>query len=210
MRLVALCVMLASSAAADSWAPPQSRSWNSNDVGFVVEVFAPNSRHNTQQRGTVAYAYSIKRRAPRLEAKLVWQGPLVNPRAPVAALVTNDGYFITLDEWSGMGYGNAVVLYSPAGKVLRSYHLDNLAIPDTYKNVNVSVSSRDWRQHATYFHHAKRRQFQILLGGGILEFSLVDGSHKWVPLGMDPPDLGDPMTFHDRALDLATLTDLPP
>jgi hypothetical protein len=207
IRVLLLCVMLAGVAHADSWGPAESRSWHSPDESFVVEVFVPGARHNAGKQA-FAYAYRVTSRSPTLVAKLVWKGALANRRAPYAAFATNDGHFITLDDWGSQGHDHAVVLYSRAGKLLRDYHLDKLAVPDDAKNVNVSVSSRNWLRHAVYFHDAKRKRFRIDLAAGTLDLSLTDGTHRWIPVSPKPRALGDRILINEVALKFATLTDL--
>ena len=207
IRVLLLCVMLAGAAHADSWGSPESRSWHSPDESFVVEVFVPGARHNAGTQA-FAYAYRVTSRSPTLVAKLVWKGALANRKAPYAAFATNDGHFITLDDWGGLGSDHAVVVYSAAGKLLRDYHLDNIAIPDDLKNVDVSVSSRNWLRHAYYFHDVRRKRFQIDLAGGVLELSLVDGTHKWISGSAKRKPAGDILRPNEVALKFATLTDL--
>ena len=208
MRVVVLCMMLTGVASADSWGPAESRSWHSQDESFVVEVFVPQTRHNTAKSGAMAYAYRVTSRTPRLEAKLVWKAALVNRQAPHAAIVTNDGYLITLDDWGGLGGDHAVTIYNPAGKLVRDYHLDNLAVPDEVRNSNRSVSSRDWLRHAVYYASAKRKRLQIHLAAGILELWLVDGKHRWIAETPKRLELDDGVSIHTTALKFATLTDV--
>ena len=209
MRVLVVCLLLAGVAHADSWGAAQSRSWHSPDESFVVEVFVPQTRHNAAEKGAMAYAYRVTSRAPVLKAKLVWKAALVNRWAPYAAIVTNDGYLVTLDDWGGLGMDHAVAIYNPSGKLVRDYHLDNIAVPDDVRNMGRSVSSRHWLRHAVYYASSKRKRLQIHLMGGILELFLADGKHRWVP---DSPKqqlvLEDAISINETALKFATLTDL--
>ena len=209
MRVVVLLMLLAGVAHADSWGRARSRSWHSPDESFVVEVFVPESRHNTAKTGAMAYAYRVTSRTPTLQAKLVWKGPLANRWAPYAAIVTNDGYLVTLDDWGGLGSDHAIAIYGPTGKLVRDYHLDKLAVPDDVRNIDRSVSSRNWRRGAVYYANAKRKRLQLHLIGGILEVWLADGKHRWIP---DSPKhelvLEDSISINETELKFATLTDL--
>jgi hypothetical protein len=208
MRALVLLMLLAGVAHADSWGRAQSRSWHSPDESFVVEVFVPESRHNPAESGAMAYAYRVTSRTPTLQAKLVWKGPLANRWAPYAAIVTNDGYLVTLDDWGGLGSDHALAIYSPAGKLVRDYHLDKLAVPESVRNLDRSVSSRNWRRGAVYYANAKRKRLQLHLIGGVLEVWLADGKQRWIDDSPKQPPLDDLITINETALKFATLTDL--
>jgi hypothetical protein len=76
----------------------------------------------------------------------VWDAPLANEVAPVAALVSNDGkHVVTFDNWHSMGFGdNVVVIYGNNGRLMRALRLDQI-LPVAYINaLPRSVSSLWW------------------------------------------------------------------
>jgi hypothetical protein len=70
---------------------------------------------------------------------------LLNPVAPVDALVLNSGISIVFDNWHNMGYGKIAAAYSPEGEVLWAKELQELLDKDLMSIVSQSVSSRWWR-----------------------------------------------------------------
>jgi hypothetical protein len=65
--------------------------------------------------------------------------------APVDALVTRHGYLVTFDNWHNLGYGKVLAVYSPGGKAVASYELEQLYPPERLAMITQSMSSRYWR-----------------------------------------------------------------
>jgi hypothetical protein len=172
-------LLVASTAVADDWPRAHPRSWHNRGFGRVVEVFPANSRCNPTAK---PYAYAYELGYPKnwdVDAKLVWKGPLVNREAPYEAIVSMDGYLVTFDDWGNLGYDNAVAIYDPRGKLVKSKKLDDL-LPADIRDRDRSVSSRYWRKGARYYFDDKKQVVQIhLANAGVLELALADGKHSY-------------------------------
>lgn len=81
----------------------------------------------------------------------IWQGKLVNDVAPVNVLVAPSGrYFVTLDNWHFMGYGDdVVVIYRSDGSVVRKMALTDFLTRSHVRAMPRSVSSLQWRKEAS-------------------------------------------------------------
>lgn len=80
----------------------------------------------------------------------IWSGGLGNEVSPVGAVVADDGrYFVTLDNWHAVGYGEDVVAaYGPivdGNAATRRWSLEQILSPEQLAKVQCSVSSRYWR-----------------------------------------------------------------
>lgn len=71
--------------------------------------------------------------------------PLHNPIAPAGALVSNEGYQLTFDNWHNAGYGEVVAIYRPNGETVVTYQIEQLYKPEQIDQISTSVSSRWWR-----------------------------------------------------------------
>jgi len=71
---------------------------------------------------------------------------LLNPVAPVDAVLFNDGTLLALDNWHNMGYGAALAAYSKSGTVLWSAELEKLLPAEVIERIPTSASSRWWRR----------------------------------------------------------------
>lgn len=229
LRLAALLVLasLAAPAAADDWPAPHPRSWHGQGGSRVVEVFPARSRHNPGDR-PLAYAYEVgypgaaqTGKAPaggavgaagagsRLDAKLVWKGPLANRWAPYEAIVSSDGWLVTLDEWANLGHDHALVVYDPSGKLIKAHKLDAL-VPADVANRDRSVSSRYWRKGAHYVLDTRARLLQIHLDkAGVVEVSLTTGAAQYAAPGkarkLTSPEVA---MIHETSLRFSSITDV--
>lgn len=72
--------------------------------------------------------------------------PLVNEVSPVSAIVSNNGdYFVTFDNWHGVGYGDdVVVIYSSVGVLIKKFGLEDLLTEGDIETLPRSVSSIWW------------------------------------------------------------------
>jgi hypothetical protein len=101
-----------------------------------------------------------------------------------------DGHLATFDEYGtgrSKSAGNAVVLYSPEGKLVKAWSLDIL-VPKADTPGSTAVHWRDGAKY--YFLRKPTRLYITLRWGKVLEFSLGDGSSKY----------GDPADFPDLAV----------
>lgn len=109
--------------------------------------------------------------------KLLHQISLQNPVAPVDALVSDQGNFITLDNWHNLGYGKVVAIYGPAGKLIRSFELGELYPGQLLERIARSMSSRHWRCQPSHFVEPKEQKSVYVAEalGGYFVFTLASG-----------------------------------
>lgn len=137
----------------------------------------PAESHHNKTKQPLGLLYDVFRSPDfYLSSKLQWSGALIG--MPFDAIVTDDGALVTLDQWGRMGYEHAIVVYSPAGKLLRSHHLDAL-LPKAIADEDRSVSSRPWRRYARYA--IDKRTLSIHLVHGVVSVSLADGAATYTP-----------------------------
>lgn len=186
-------------ALADSWMPPEQKTYTSPD-GKTRVVVTPRALQNQR-------AYFEDKVDEKDKAGQAPQGPsqamaevqrrdgnvwrpvhsfaLVNDVSPVEALVSNEGRVVTLDNWHSMGWGDdVVVLYDSEGKLVRKQGLEDF-LPEAWRRHLIrSVSSLWWRGEATI--DADGASVRILLAAPgadhdaqpsvPVHLSLVDGS----------------------------------
>ncbi len=149
--ILALAIfILATETWADSWAPAKVAGLVSPTGKIVVRVIPGSNLDATYgfsgaQKGKAATAIFY-----RLDSTANYQKfqevSILNPIAPVFAAVADSGELVTLDNWHNMGLGSAmVVVYSPDGKVRRSYRLADIYSDVEIKKFESSVSSILWR-----------------------------------------------------------------
>jgi hypothetical protein len=81
----------------------------------------------------------------------VREAALLNPVAPVDAVVSKRGYLVTLDNWHNIGHGKVLAVYDPSGRPVVSYELEQLYPGERIKLLRESVSSRYWRCAPIHF-----------------------------------------------------------
>jgi hypothetical protein len=140
---------------ADNWPAPQTRNVFSRDGSHFVRIVPGSSWGDVegfQGAATGEYArglfYALE---PDRSYRLVADVALVNPVAPVDALVTNRGDLVTFDNWHNFGFGAVIAIYDPAGALRASYTLEQLYGDEKLSDVPQSVSSRWWRCQPTGF-----------------------------------------------------------
>lgn len=139
---------------ADDWSAPQARHVFSSDGSRFVRIVPGSSWGEVvgfAGAGTGAHArglfYALQAdRSYRLVADVA----LVNPVAPVDALVTRRGELVTFDNWHNFGFGAVIAIYGPDGALRASYTLEEL-YGEEVSEVPRSVSSRWWRCRPTGF-----------------------------------------------------------
>ncbi|MDZ4870188.1 MAG: hypothetical protein SGI91_22935 [Alphaproteobacteria bacterium] len=202
--ITAMLVLAAVSVRADSWLPPEVKSYLSANKAFRFtvtprDIAGPLPYFEGKQRGDdkPGQTPGSKETAPRglLERaigaarwKAVWTRDLVNDVSPVSALVSNTGnYVATFDNWHFMGFGDdAVVIYGPEGKLIRKFRLNDI-LPDYWVDaLPRSVSSLDWSGEHTIDQPA-----------GLLMLKIV------VPTESQSPSR-DTETFVDVGIELST------
>lgn len=148
--LALVLFLIVTQAIADSW-PPAKAAGLASPTGQIVVRVIPGSNVNAVygfsglENGKTATAtfYRLDSTANYQTVREIF---LLNPVAPVFAVIADSGELVTLDDWHNMGVGNAVaVVYSPGGKVLRSYRLADIYTEVEIKKFDRSVSSIWWR-----------------------------------------------------------------
>lgn len=164
IALSATAVIAPTPSRADSWLPPETRTTASPDESYrftvqpspvdsALEYFAEEL--NAVESGTPVERPAprglLERRGPGGQWDRVWEGPLVNSIAPVTVLVCDCGYVATFDNWHSIGHGDhVVVIYGPAGRLVRTMPLGAL-LPQHYIDaLPHSVSSLSWRKAAKF------------------------------------------------------------
>lgn len=157
---VALTLVAASPAAADSWSPATRETYLSSDnatrVTVVPRELSDNLTYFSDKVDGKEPAGQDARGQPRATAflerregniwKKIWEVPLVNDVAPVRALVANNGrYVVTFDNWHSVGFGNnVVVIYRADGSLVRAIALSEIVPEDYIRALPRSVSSIWW------------------------------------------------------------------
>ncbi|UOQ69185.1 hypothetical protein [Hymenobacter volaticus] len=163
-----LCALLFQpfTAWADEWHVPKTVDYYSADSSYclrVVPTFVPakysrwqtaspkKKRRYTPQDTTLIPCYATLFHRVHQDLVPVWRHELVNPFAPMQALVSNDGrYVVTLDDWYQPGYGeNVVVVYDQQGTLRKRATLETLS-PYPLDQYRLSITSRWWRCHARF------------------------------------------------------------
>ena len=151
----------AGAARADDWPMPREDTYLSSDgkLRFTVTPgpierslsgFEGEAEANSPGVRTTSDAHA-KGRLEQLDAlgrwTRRWERALVNPVAPVQALVDDSGrYVVTFDNWHAVGFGNdVVVIYGPDGRLIRSLALSDIVADEHEKLLPRSVSSIWWR-----------------------------------------------------------------
>jgi hypothetical protein len=174
-------VALAHLSSADDWARSEPVSFHTRGFSYVAEVFPPKARHNATGK-PVCYFYAIGYPGTdwKVDAKLVWKGPLVNPDMPYEAVLSMGGDLVTLNEYGHLGFENSVVIYSRQGKLVKAYSLDELIPAADVAGFERSVSSRYWNRKARYYFLSDPLRFYVVLPQDkVVRFQLSDGQHRY-------------------------------
>ena len=136
-------------AGADSWPGPVTLTRFSEDGRFFVRITPGTSVGDTygfasSPKGPYASAqfYALQ---PDDSYRLISRVSLLNPVAPVDAIVTKRGHLVTFDNWHNIGFGKVLAVYDPTGHVIASYTLEQLYSANQIGQIRQSVSSRYWR-----------------------------------------------------------------
>lgn len=168
-------------AVADDWPGARPFSVFSESGRFFVRFLPGESIGDAvgfsgAKKGAYAKAllYSL---APDRSYKLLQDVTLTNPVAPVSALVSDQGYFVTLDNWHNFGFGKVVAIYGPSGKLIRSYELTDLYPAQMVQRIPRSMSSRNWRCQPSHFVEPKEQKSVVVAEvlGGYFVFTLSTG-----------------------------------
>jgi hypothetical protein len=122
----------------------------------------------------------------RVQARRVWTAELGAQRFPLAALVSQAGHLVTLDDHYEYGGGKALAIYDRDGRFIRSFTLDELLEPRDLAGVQLSDCGRAWRLGVRFFFtttgNAKlymllpsRRAIELSLKTGVLRRGTLNG-----------------------------------
>ncbi len=159
-RLLCLALLLlgASAATADSWAPPTPRvyanKWGSH--GFKV---VPSEKGFAGPATGVLFTLGEDGKE-----KVAWSKELVN--MPHRALVSDRGQVVTIDSYANLGFKHSLVIYDAMGKVLADYALEDLLTKEELEKVLRSVSSRHWAGSTTFEFTPDCKQLSVTLKTG--------------------------------------------
>ncbi len=140
--------------------------------------FPPKSRQNPSDK-PLCYFYQLDYPGEewKIAPHLLWKAQLVNPLMPMEAVVSMRGYLVTLNDYGEVGYNNAVSIYDPRGRLIRTYALDELLPAQERNEVVHSTSSRWWNLKAKYYFTEHPGRFYVVLQSGkALEFNLANGN----------------------------------
>jgi hypothetical protein len=181
-----LLLLVAGPARADDWPGPT-----------VFTVFSESGRHFVRflpgQSVGDTFGFASAPKGPYATALLYGLQPdrayrllheltLVHPVSPLNALVSDDGYFVTLDNWHNVGYGKVVAIYAPSGTLVRAYELTDLYPKEKVEKIPRSMSSRYWR--CAPLHFVEREQKSVYVPealGGYFVFTLATGGMVYKP-----------------------------
>jgi hypothetical protein len=165
---------------ADSWPGPRVFTVFSESGRYFVRFVPGESVGDTvgfagASRGRYATAllYELQ---PDRAYRLLHEVALANPVSPLNALVSDDGYFVTLDNWHNVGFGKVVAIHAPSGKPVRAYELTDLYPKEKLEKIPRSISSRYWRCAPVHF--VEREQKTVYVPevlGGYFVFTLATG-----------------------------------
>lgn len=152
---------IVATAHADSWRPPETRSYVSPDGNWRLTVkprditsplayFRDKVAERPNAGGVVgdtqASAVGHMEHLDKGHWRMVWTQPLGNEVSPVDAMASNAGQAVTFDNWHSMGYGNnAVAIYDAKGKLVRAVGLTDFLPKEYVHALPRSVSSIHWR-----------------------------------------------------------------
>lgn len=176
LALALLALSFSAAAAADSWVPPERKTYYSANRAYrlIVTPHIPADRNlwpfTGRPRGPSARERAhgmLQRRGARGGWIAQWRGPLRNPVMPVKVLVADSGrYFVTFDDWGGRGYGpNVLVIYDGAGRTIRALSILDL-LPEHYvRTLPSSFSSISWGGRHGFSDDGQTLQLSIALPG---------------------------------------------
>lgn len=159
---LALTLLIAPAAFADSWMLPATREYLSADQQarltvtpreltsqvdfFRDKVDGKASAGQRPDSAATTASGKLERKTTGGKWQVVWQHALVNDVSPTSALVAAQGkYTVTFDNWHSVGFGDdVVVIYDTAGKLVRSMALKDFLPEDYVLALPRSVSSLHW------------------------------------------------------------------
>jgi hypothetical protein len=151
---------------ADSWSKLTIKRYYSTDSSCFVEIVPtripvkywdwkgakPKKKQTyTAADTTIVHSHAKMFKIDNKDTIKVWEQKLINPYAPVIALVSPKGkYLITLDNWYSAGYGpDVLVVYNEKGELLKRYQLEDFS-PFPINTYQLGISFIWWRCGAEF------------------------------------------------------------
>lgn len=128
---------------ADKWGSPAPKQVASPSGSYVFRVEPPPLFTLGPAHGKLYSAHAAE------PVDLLWERQLVNEECPVDAVVSDQGYVATFDNWYRRGIGDhVVVVYDPRGEVVIDMELGDFTSRSERIRFVKSVSSIHWgRDH---------------------------------------------------------------
>lgn len=191
--VVISCLLESPSLVADRWALAEPASFHARGMSLVAEIFPTASRQNS---GSRAFCYFYELGYPGthwdVTPRLKWKGPLANEQMPVDAIVSMDGWLVTLDNWGGRGKAHAIVVYDPRGRLVADWSGDQLFANLSLQKIardRMSMSSIFWNEKAKYYFSRTNTLFIAVADDVIIRIDLGRASYR----------VGNASTFRDYA-----------
>ena len=203
--LVVSSPLATSTLSADDWMLPEPASFHARGMSLVAEIFPPDSRQNSGARA-LCYFYELGYPGTHWDVKpqLTWKGPLANERMPVEAIVSMDGWLVTLNNWGSMGKAHAIVVYDRRGRLVADWSGDQLFAHPALEKIaraRTSASSIWWNEKAKYYFSRANTLFISVADDVVIRIDLAGASYR----------VGTPSTFRDYpaiAADTNALTEV--
>jgi len=191
--LVVSCLAGTIGLAADEWMLPEPASFHSRGMQLVAEIFPPASRQNQGQRA-LCYFYELGYPGTRWDVTptLKWKAELANEKMPVDAIVSQDGWLVTINNWYGAGQAHSLVVYDPRGHLVADWSGDRLFADPALQRIardRMSTSSVWWNQHAKYYFTRQQVLYVSVSPDAVIRVNLAAGSYR----------VGPPSAFRDYA-----------
>jgi len=175
-------LIVAARLSADEWTLPEPARFHARGMQLVAEIFPPASRQNPGKRA-LCYFYELGYPGTRWDVTptLKWKAELVNEHMPVDAIVSQDGWLVTMNEWYGSGRAHSLVVYDPRGRLVADWSGDRLFADPAVQKIareQTSMSSVWWNQHASYYFTQQRMLFVSLSADAVLRVDLAAGSYR--------------------------------
>jgi hypothetical protein len=184
IALIPLAPVGPTRARADEWPAPQTREVWSRSRDYFVRVVPGRGIGETvgfrgAPTGPPATAELYRRERDR-SYRPAWTVSLVNPVAPIDLFLTDRGYLATLDNWHNMGYGKVVAFYSPTGRLIRAYALEELFSAAEIEKLRHSVSAIWWRKPTAYVRPDQQTLYVMVDDAGReLVFETETGAYQY-------------------------------
>jgi hypothetical protein len=180
--LAASSLIAAGTLSADDWMLPEPASFHARGMSLVAEIFPPDSRQNSGSR-PLCYFYELGYPGTRwnVTPQLKWKGELANERMPVDAVVSMDGWLVTLNNWGGMGMGHSIVVYDQRGRLVADWSGDQIFAHPALQNIarqRLSASSIWWNEKATYHFSRTNTLFVAVAPDAVIRIDLAAGSYR--------------------------------